>query len=239
MRSIFIILISAFLFISCRKVFGKRVKGSGKIAVTTRVITGYNSVDVSGSFDVYVRQDSVQSVRIETDDNLLEYVETREEGGVLYIDVRGNYNLKPTDVIKVYVAGPSFRKFDASGACDFYTQGLVSSNESISIELSGSSDADMELKAPRIKGDLTGAGSLKLKGQTKDLEIDGTGSSSFKCIEMMAENVEVDITGSGNAEVFASVKLDVSVTGSGSVKYTGTPAVNQKISGSGSIKKIE
>lgn len=238
-RILFIMAIVVLAFMSCRQVFGKRVKGSGKIAVMTRVITGYNSIDVSGSIDVYVVQDSVQSVKIETDDNLLEHIETKEEGGILYIDVKRNYNLKPTDAIKVYVYGSNFRKFDASGACDFYTQGLVTSNESVVIELSGSSDAEMQLKAPRIKADLTGAGSVKLKGETKDLELDGTGSSSLKCLEMMAENVEVDITGSGNAEVFASVKLDISVTGSGSVKYKGSPAVSQKISGSGSVKKIE
>ncbi len=240
MKKLFLFVLAIpVIFISCRKVFGKKVKGSGTITTTTRAVSGYTSVDVSSSLDVYVIQDSLHSVKIETDDNLAEYIDIKEEGGVLYISMRKNYNLKPTKDIKIFVSGPVFRKFEASGACDFYTQGLVTSTESIAIELSGSSDAEMQLNAPRISADLTGAGSIKLSGQTKDLELDGTGSSTLKCLEMMAENVDVDITGAGDAEVFASVKLDVSVTGSGSVKYKGSPAVNQNISGAGSVKQIQ
>jgi len=170
---------------------------------------------------------------------LLPYIETREEGGTLYIDMKENFNLKPTGAIKVFVSGSGFRKFSASGACDLYTQNLVSNTESISIDLSGSCDAEMELNAPRVKAGLSGSGSIKLRGQTKDLELDGTGSTSLKCVDMMAENVNVDITGSGRAEVFASLKLDVEVAGSGSVKYKGSPSINQHVTGSGSVKKFE
>jgi hypothetical protein len=227
------------LFSSCRRVFGKKIRGSGHVTTETRTITGYNSINVSDAIDVYVRQDSVQSVKVETDDNIQGYVDIREEGGVLYIEEKGNYNLRPSKSIKVYVAGSSFRKFSASGACDLYTQNMIVNAESIAINLSGASDATMELKAPRVKASLTGAGSLSLKGETKDLELDGTGSSTLKCMEMMAENVDVDITGAGNASVFASVKLDVHVTGAGTVKYKGSPTVNQNVSGAGSVKKID
>ena len=34
-------------------------------------------------------------------------------------------------------------------------------------------------------------------------------ATDVKCFELMAENVDVDISGAGDAEVFASVKLDV------------------------------
>ena len=227
------------VFVTSCKYFGKRVKGSGKVVSESRAVTGYNSVDVSSSIDLYIKQDSAYSIRVETDDNLMEYIDTYEEGGTLYIEQQNRTRLSPSSDIKVYVSGPSFRKLTASGACDIYTQGLITGTESVAIKLTGSSDAELEINAPRVTADLTGAGSLKLSGQTKDLDLDGTGSSSMKCIGMLAENVEVGITGAGSAEVFASVKLDVKVTGSGSVKYKGNAAVNQRISGAGSIKKIE
>jgi len=219
--------------------FGKRVRGNGQITSEDRNVTGFTSVDVSNAIDVYIKQDSVAGVKVETDVNLQQHVSVKEEGGVLYIEEEDGYNLRPTHGIKVYVSGASFRKFSASGSCDIYTQNQVTNTESIAISLSGASDADMDLNAPRVKASLTGAGTIKLKGQTKDLELDGTGSSDLKCMDMQTENADVDITGSGSAEVFASVKLDVSVTGSGSVKYKGSPAVSQKVSGSGSVKKID
>jgi Putative auto-transporter adhesin, head GIN domain len=237
-KTLLIAVLALFVITSCR-VFGKRIKGNGTIATDARVLSGFHSVNVSGSIDIYIKQDSSSGVKVITDSNLFEYIETKEEGGILYVDVKGNYNLKPTDNIKVYVSAPLFRKLSASGACDIYSEGMVTGTESIDINLSGSSDAALSLKAPKVTADLTGAGSLKLNGETKDLELDGTGSSTLKCAEMMAENVVVEITGSGNAEVFASVSLDIDVTGSGTVKYKGTPSVNQKISGSGTIKKLQ
>lgn len=235
---LFLALLCTIFLGSCR-MFGKRIKGSGNVTTVTNNATGYNAVDVSGAIDVYVKNDAVQSVKTTTDDNLHEYLKIREEGGTLYISVKGNYNLKPSAGIKVYVSGPNFRKFEASGACDIFTEGMVSNTESIAIELTGASDANLSLNAPRISADLSGAGSLTLTGQSRDLELDGTGSTSFKCLDMLAENVNVDITGAGNAEVFASVKLEVSVSGAGSVKYKGNASVNQKVSGAGSVSKLE
>lgn len=231
--------VSLVVLSSCWNVFGKRIRGNGAIITQTRDITGYNSIDVSGDFDVYVKQDSVSSVKIETDENLMGYIIVRTEGNTLKIYPRDNYNLRPTGTIKVYVAAPSFKDFEASGACDFYTANKITSTDNISLDLSGSCDAKMELSAPKISAGISGSGSVTLKGETKELKVDGSGSSDFKCFDMMAENVSVDITGSGDADVFASVKLDVDVSGSGTVRYKGNATVNQKVSGSGSVSKVQ
>lgn len=205
----------------------------------TRSVTGYNSIDVSGDIDVYVKEDSVQSVKIETDENLVDYIVTRTEGSTLKIYPRDNSNLRPTHSIKVYVSGNNFKRFEASGACDYYSENKITNTESITLDLSGSCDATMELNAPKITASVSGAGKLILKGETKDLSLDASGSGDFKCFDMKAENVNVDITGAGDAEVFASMKLDARVSGAGTVKYKGNAAVNENVSGAGSVKKVE
>ncbi|MCC7401284.1 MAG: DUF2807 domain-containing protein [Chitinophagaceae bacterium] len=240
MRKIFIgSLLALVVFSSCWNVFGKRVHGNGAITTQARDLSGYNSIDVSGDIDVYVKQDSVSSVKIETDENLLGYIIITTEGNVLKIYPRNNYNLRPSGSIKVYVSGPEFKRFEASGACDYYSENKISNSESIDLDLSGSCDAKMELKAPSVSAEISGSGSVTLKGEAKELKVDGSGSSDFKCFDLMAENVNVDISGSGDAEVFASVKLNVDVSGAGTVKYKGNAAVNQRISGSGSVKKVD
>ncbi|HYM92883.1 MAG TPA: DUF2807 domain-containing protein, partial [Chitinophagaceae bacterium] len=163
---VFLSFVAMIAFSSCRNIFGKRIRGDGAVKSETRSVTGFNSIDVSGDIDVYVKQDSAQGVRVETDENLLQYIVVREEGGILRIYPRDNYNLRPTGSIKVYVAGPEFRRFEASGACDYYTENKLTNNESMAIDLSGSCDAKMELNSPKITAGVTGAGSLTLKGET-------------------------------------------------------------------------
>jgi hypothetical protein len=187
---------------------------------------------------VYVTQDSVYKVTVEADGNLFEYIEVREEGNTLRIREMDGYNLDPSRGIKVYVSAPRFTQFDASGACEIITQNQVRSTERIDVDLSGACDVQLDLNAPAVTVDASGASSIKLKGETKDLKLDGSGSVNFRCFDLMSESVYVGISGAGDAEVHASVKLDVSVSGAGSVKYKGNAAVNQSISGAGSVNKV-
>src|SRR5689334_21911317 len=135
MRQIFIVAASALLlFSSCHQIFAKRIRGNGNITTQTRSAGGFNSIDVSGSIDVYVRQDSSSSIRVETDDNLQQYVETMRDGDVLRIKTEEGYNLKPSRQIKVYVSSSMFKRFEASGACDIFSEGKISSTSDIDID---------------------------------------------------------------------------------------------------------
>ncbi len=240
MKRIFLFsLLSVIIFSSCHHLFAKRIRGNGAIKTENRTVGTFTGVDVSGNIDVYVTQDSVASVKIEADENLLEYVQINANGGTLDIRAERGYNLKPSKSIKVYVSGPLFKRFEASGACDIYSQNRISNSEGIGIHLSGACDVTMEVNAPKVNADLSGAGTITLKGETKDLSIDGSGSTDMKCFDLMAENARIEISGAGDAQVYASMKLDVHVSGAGSVRYKGNATVSQEVSGAGSVKKAE
>ena len=240
MRKLFVLVyISSILFTSCRGIFGKRILGDGNIKTETRSAGQFNSVDVSGAIDLYVKQDADRSLKIEADENLLSYIEVTNDGDKLVIRPKNGFNLKPSKDIKVYVSSPLFKRLEASGACDIYSENQITSAEEVNIDMSGSCDAKLDIKAPKVSTDFSGACSAELKGETKDLYMEGSGSSDFKCFGLMAENVDVNISGAGDAEVSASVKLSVDVSGAAGVKYKGSPSVDQKISGAGSVKKVE
>jgi len=231
-------LLIAVITTSCNT-FEKRISGSGSIKTETRTAGQFNAVDVSGAIKVYVKTDSVLSIRVEADDNLVEFVETHNEGGTLHIHERDGFNLRSTKDIKVYVSGPEFRHFEASGACDIFSENKITSPSAIDLDISGASGINLELNAPAVRADLSGACTVTLKGETKDLDLNGSGASKFYCFDLMAENVDVEISGAGNADVSASVKLDVGVSGAGTVKYKGNPSINQRVSGAGSVNKAE
>jgi carbon monoxide dehydrogenase subunit G len=241
MRKLFLYLsIVSVVFISCRGgIFGKRVAGDGNVRTETRTAGTFNSVDVSGAMDLYVKQESNRSIKIVADENLLPYIVVDVEGDKLVIKPKNGFNLNPTSSIKVYVSSPVFNRIEASGACDVFTENQINSSETFDLDLSGSSDAKMDIKAPKISAEVSGACSVELRGETKEFNGDGSGSSNFKCFDLKSESTVIGISGAGDAEVFASVKLDVDVTGAGEVKYKGNPSINQKISGAGSVRKAD
>lgn len=222
---------------SCHNVFGDKIKGNGNIKAESRTAGIFSSVDVNGSLDVYVRQDSACSVKVEADENLMEYIIIKTEGDVLVIEPRDGYNLSGR--IKIYVSSPVFKRFEVSGASLIAAENILTSSEAIAIQVSGASDAKLELRAPKVSIDISGASTAIVKGQTKDLFIEGSGASNAKCFELLSENAEVDVAGASNADVFASVKLNAEASGASDVRYKGNAAVNQNTSGAGSIKKVE
>lgn len=241
MRKYFLIALSlAFVVSSCSHHWGRRVRGNGNIKTEDRSVGSFKNVDVSGATNVYVSQgqDGQHSVKIEGDENLLQYIEISQEGDKIIVRDRPGYNLQPSDNMKIYVTSPVFNNIDVSGACDIIGQNKIVNPENLEFHLSGAGDIKMEVDAPGLRAEISGSGSIDLKGQTKDLELTMSGAGNANCYDLMAENTKVDISGVGSAEVFASVKLDAEVSGAGSVSYKGNASnVSQHISGAGSVTK--
>ena len=239
MRQALLVAVCSFLlFSSCREIFAKRIRGNGNITTQTRSAGSFNSIDVSGSIDVYVKQDSSSSIKVEADDNLQQYVETVNEGNVLRIRTEQGYNLRSSRQIKVYVSAAMFSRFEASGACNLFSQGKITSASEMDYDLSGSCDLTMDVNAPKISAVASGACTLTLTGQTKDFHVRGSGSTTIKSFDLLAENVDLDISGAGDAQVYASVKLTGSLSGAGSVDYKGAAQSDIHTSGATSVKKI-
>lgn len=238
-QTLLVAVCSMLLFSSCREIFAKRIRGNGNVTTQTRSSGQFNSVDVSGNIDVYVRQDSSSSIKVEADENLQQYIETLNDGSVLRIKTQEGYNLRSSRQIKVYVSSATFKRFEASGACDIFSQGKITSSSDIEFDLSGSCDLTMDVNAPRISAEASGACTLKLSGQTKDFHVRGSGSTDIKSLDLLAENVDLDISGAGDAEVYASVKLSGSISGAASVNYKGAAQTDIHTSGATSVKKIE
>jgi Putative auto-transporter adhesin, head GIN domain len=242
MNRLLLIFLSLVTLTSCHYFHGERVKGNGSIKKENRLAGTageFSNVEVSGAIDLYIKQESTASINVETDENLLPYIEVRNNGGTLSIFPKDGYNLDPSQSVKVYVSAPAFKKLEASGACKIISEGMLSSANPVEIGLSGASDAGIDLESPMVSVDCTGASTITLKGKTKDLSLEGSGASHLKCFELLSENADVDISGASSAEVFASVKIKASASGASNILYKGTDAVTKEDSGASSVKKAD
>ena len=239
-QSVLSVLLIMLLFSSCRVIGGKRVSGNGDVQSQQRSERNFQGVEVNGAIQVFVRQDSAYSVRVETDANLQEYVETYSSGDMLVIQPRDGINLRPSAAVKVYVTAPVLLHFDVSGASQVTGEGRLTASREMTIELSGASQAELDLKSPTVAVKVSGASDARLTGETKDLLIDGTGASKVKGYGLLCEKAEVDLSGASNAEVFASVELQADASGASDIRYKGNANLTRKSeSGAGSIKKAE
>jgi Putative auto-transporter adhesin, head GIN domain len=238
-----LIVLFAFLVFtlqSCYYLGGKRVRGNGNIQTEERTVSAFDQVEVHGSMEVYVTLGEIKPARLEGDENLLKYIEVKQTGNKLKVGTKPGYNLRPSGKMKIYVTSPSYSKLEVSGACNIYTENMLTGNQPLELEVSGAGDIRAEVDAPKVTASISGSGNVNMKGQTKDFHVTLSGAGKARCFDLMSENTKVDISGAGSAEVFASVHLDANVSGAGSVRYKGNASnVSQQVSGAGSVKKAE
>jgi len=238
MKNVFLFSLVIIVFASgCREMTGRRVRGSGEIKTEARTVSTFNSIDVSGAIDVYVKQDSVSSVKVVADDNILEYIEVHTEGSSLEIYTEGNVRLRPSEKIKVYVSNPQYKEFQVSGASSIRGENQVTSTGSVHIGISGAGEGKLEIDAPKVSIDLSGASSVSVRGRTKDFEAGASGASKIRCFDLLTENTNVDVSGASHAEVYASVSLAGEASGASSVDHKGSATVNVNRSGASSVNK--
>ena len=234
--ALFSLVIFAFAS-SCREIAGRRVKGSGNIKTENRSETGFNSIDVSGAIDVYIKQDSITSVKVEADDNILEYIEVHSDGSTLEIYTENNIRLKPTHKIKVYVSNSEYKDLQVSGASSIHSENEITSPDGLHIDITGASEGRLEVNAPKVSVNLTGASNANIKGKTKDFEGSASGASEIRGFDLLTENADVDASGASSIEVFASVKIAGQASGASSVNYKGNAQSSVEKSGASSVNK--
>ena len=226
------------VFSSCRYRHNKHRSGNGVSATEQRGITGFTGVDTRGDIDIVVSQGNF-NVKVEADQNLLSYIETTVQNGLLTVRVKDGFSLNDYSGAKVYVTAPELNAFETHGSGNISGQGKIADKIKMNIEISGSGDIELNLDCPEIKTSTSGSGNIKVSGETKNLECSTNGSGDLEADGMKAENVKVIVHGSGNATVFASESLDVEVSGSGDVQYKGSPKISTNVHGSGSVSKMD
>jgi len=234
------LLLSAILFLSfasCDYINKRTVNGNGDFSNETRNISSANKIKLEGSMDVDLIPGSGPSVKVIADKNLLQYIETKNEGGELVIKISDDYNLKSNNQIKVEVTTPALESLDVAGNGKVVGKGKFSGSNKFDLDLAGNSDVDLDINTPAVDVSIAGSGNIEIKGETKKLGISIAGSGNFKGDDLMAEDADVSVAGSGDVHVFADGKLDVQVMGSGDVYYKGNAQVKSNIMGSGKVVK--
>lgn len=217
---------------------GVKIKGNGHVVVQARPVANFHGVAFSLPGKLEIRPGNTEGLTVETDDNLLPYIETVVENGVLR--VRGsqrNQNLQ-TATLKFVLNVKQIDTLSIAGAGAILAEPLRAANLTVDVAGSGT----VRLKA--IDGDavtvsIGGSGDVGADGgNVNHVSVNIAGSGDVKLGKLRASGADVSIAGSGDATVWARDKLDVSIAGSGDVHYYGDPRVSKSVSGSGSASRI-
>lgn len=234
-RSITALLIILCTTISLQAQNRNTVYGNNKVVKKDREAGSFDGLRVSSGIDVYLKQGDKETIVVEADENLHEYILTENEGGILrvYTEV----NIRDAEEKKVYVTMKNIRSVKASSAGDVIGESAIKSDE---MELSASSAGDIKLEvyARELDVDISSSGDMTLTGEADILEADLSSAGDLKAYDLKVREADISASSAGDADIHVTEKLKARSSSAGDIRYDGDPKyVDAHSSSAGSVHK--
>jgi hypothetical protein len=217
---------------SCKKVTGK-----GPVVTESRQTATFDGVELRFSADVYFTQANDFKVELQSQENILDEIETTVINNNLVIRTRhSDTRFRTNDGIQIFVSGPDVRSFTIDGSGYIETKGVITP-ANLQLKVKGSGNIKVNnVTTTEVNTEIDGSGMIAVNSgnaNRANANIEGSGLIDISGITVKDANASV--RGSGNISLFATQTLQANISGSGTIFYKGSPTVTKHISGSGSV----
>jgi hypothetical protein len=212
------------------------VVGSGRLTSRLMSLSGVNSVVVGAGFVVRLDIGGPEQARITMDDNLTDQVQVTVTGGELRLGLApGTHVRNATLTAEITVA-----RMDRLATNGVSRVVLVSAPAGPALDLiaTGASEVTGPIRVDRLQATASGAATLALSGQARDLHLSGAGTSRLLLADLVVRNLDAELSGTSHATVTVSDTLAAQTTGVSALRYRGSPRVTRaQTSGVSSIAR--
>lgn len=211
------------------------IEGTGPVVSEKRNVTDFSEIELDLNADIFLVQDTMESLSFEAQENLVSFVKTDVSGDKLRIYFKESCYVSE-ETIRFYISLRELSGITVDGSGTIDGSGAFSS-EDVDLDINGSGKIMLNLVSNKIDIDIDGSGSVYLKGSSQKMKCDINASGNVYASDHTAYKAFIDVSGSGDCEVYVHDLLDAHITGSGSVYYSGNPEIQTHVKGSGSVIK--
>lgn len=224
---------------SCDK-FNTCISGEGSIVSEELTISEFTGIDLVGVANVTITQGEEQKVVVESQSNIINKLKTSVSNAIWKIELE-NGCYKNFD-LNVYITVPNLNKAAISGTGSIQINDFVNQS-SLSLSIPGSGDIELgEYNLPQTTSiNISGSGNIifnSSNSSTDNLNINVGGSGNINAFGLVANNCDIDISGSTTCELSITNSLDVNSSGSATIYYKGAPSVHTRINPATNLIKI-
>lgn len=209
----------------------------------------FKSIYVNSNYTVYLKQTNKQEVTVEALTEIFSVSDFKVVDGVLMVNIErkpenpnkslwakiDDIKLNPT--MKLYVTMKNIEELQVNGGGKVIAENSLATGN-IKLAVNGTGSMDVDLKGDVVKAEVTGSGSIALRGYASSLEALISGAGTINGFNCPMDNAKVKVSGSGICELNVSNTIDAVVAGSGMVKHKGnTKNAQKKVYGSGSVDR--
>lgn len=210
------------------------VKGNGIIKKISREAGDFKSLQISGPFKVFLMSGNTTKIEIETDENLLEHIETKIVKGKLKVDAKKI--MLSTKGINIFITCAVLEKIELSGAVDLVANEKLQFNK-LELNISGASSVKAEMNCVELDASFTGGSAAILSGVVSKADFAISGACRFDASEMIVDVANTEVSGTADVQLHIITKLDIKASGASNTRYFGEPEMKCEKSGMASVLK--
>lgn len=214
------------------------IQGSGKEATDKRQVTAFDKLEIAGSFNITLVQDSSNSITINADDNILNIIKTDVSGDKLKIST-DNKNVCSSKEVTVTIGVRNLKSIAASGAVEITSNGRLNFGD-LDLNLSGATKINLNIAASNVETNGSGVSEIALKGQASSHTIEMSGSGNVHAFDFVVGNYTIETSGQSDCEINVLSELNIHSTGASDIKYKGNPTkINKSKTGALSLTHVQ
>ncbi|MFZ1808590.1 MAG: PspC domain-containing protein [Cyclobacteriaceae bacterium] len=195
-------------------------------------LTDFESVELSGLFDVSIERGDNYSVEVVGSSSQKEHYTLYTANKTLVIDYDNEHktffwenSLFEDDKITINITMPHLRDLEAKGAGKLKFRNFKESD--VEIKLTGAVIADGRLDVSTLDIDITGASFLDLEGRGTFMEAKITGASGLRAYQYEVDRAIIDANGASSAKVNVNESLEINQGFASNVSHRGDAKVTK------------
>jgi len=218
---------------------GSGITGRGSLETFTFNVGEINEVRVELFCNIVYRSAPSDTVTLQIQPNLMEYVNVQESGGILTVNSTRNINIANTANAPVLtVSSPSLTRISHAGAGNLTTADPIVT-DTFTLNISGAANGSVSLDVHDLSLNITGAGNLTLNGTAVNADISMAGAGRLEALGLQTAAASISMAGAGSVRISCSDSLSISAGGVGTVEYRGSPTLDITRGGFVTVKQVD
>ena len=195
----------------------------------TTLPEAFSEVELHSAFDVFLKEDSVFSIKAIGRQDVVEALMFTVNEGILKIEDprKSEWRTPTSNKVELYITTPPLSKVSTFEACNIKTLTPITSLD-FGLVLGGkANEATLDLNCEVFyywSGSVSG-GKITLTGQSKQLKLWNTGLIQIDALNLQTDYALVENKSRGTCEVNVTDKLEYAIFNSGDIILHGNPNV--------------
>jgi len=198
----------------------RTVYGNNHVVKKEREAGRFNGIRVSSGIDVYLKQADKESIQVEADENLHEYIMTEIRDGVL--NVFSDANIMRAEMKRVNVSMKNITSLKTSSAGDIIGETPIKTDK-LELNASSAGDIKLEISVKEVEANISSSGDVTLTGEADILNVDLSSAGDLNAYGLEVREADVSASSAGDADINVSERLRARSSSAGDVNYRGNP----------------